>query len=107
MMNIRHADHTDNVPRKLELLKTAYDAGRFDLAMSLAESIKDTLQFERQTRRGVDEPRISADTFTPVNQLPPALSRWARGWSFCKPVTLFETVGIARTAEPVDLSVGF
>src|SRR5260370_29533733 len=42
-------DRTDGVERKLGLLAAAYDAGRRDLAMSLTESIKDTLLFERMT----------------------------------------------------------
>lgn len=106
MMTTRHVDRSDSVSRKVELLKTAYDAGQFDVAMSLAASIKDTLQFERQVQATTGEPQISAETFVPVSQLPPALARWARGWSYFKSVTLFETVGITRTAEPVELTVG-
>lgn len=107
MTTIRHADHTDSVSRKLELLRTAYDAGRVDVAMSLAESIKDTLEFERQVRAAGDQPQIPAKSFLPASQLPPALAGWARGWSHCKAVALFETVGIARANEPVELDVGF
>lgn len=106
MMTTRHADRSDTVSRKVELLKAAYDAGQLDVAMSLAASIKDTLQFERQVQATTGEPQISAETFVPVSQLPPALARWARGWSYFKSVTLFETVGITRAAEPVELTVG-
>ena len=49
MTSARDLDRTDGVERKLSLLAAAYAAGRRDLAMSLAESIKDTLQFERTT----------------------------------------------------------
>jgi metal-sulfur cluster biosynthetic enzyme len=100
------ADRTDSVETKLRLLKTAYDAGRHDLAMSLAVSIKDSLEFERQLR--VDgPPHIKAGSFVPVEKLPAALARWAHGWAYCQPVTLFETVDVPRTAEPVEVSVEF
>jgi metal-sulfur cluster biosynthetic enzyme len=107
MESIRHADHTDPVPRKLQLLTAAYEAGNFDLAMSLALSIKDTLEFERQMRARSGEPQISADSFVRVDQLPAAISAWAQGWSHGQSVALYETVGIARTNEPVELSVAF
>ncbi|MBI2825238.1 MAG: hypothetical protein HYX69_11190 [Planctomycetia bacterium] len=103
----RYEDHTDSVTAKLALLKASYEAGRFDVAMSLAESIKDGLDYERQVRGVAGEPQVAADAFTPVEQLPPALAKWARGWSFSKPLTLFETVDIARTAEPVDVGIAF
>ena len=107
MTAIRHANHSDSVDTKLRLLKSAYDSGRFDLAMSLAESIKDTLKLERQTLVAGDEPQLKATAAVPVELLPAALAQWARGWSFCKPVSLYETVGIARTAEPIDVGVEF
>jgi hypothetical protein len=49
----RDLDRTDGVERKLDLLAAAYAAGHRDLAMSPAESIKDTLQYERTA---ADEP---------------------------------------------------
>jgi metal-sulfur cluster biosynthetic enzyme len=107
MTNIQYSDHTDTVARKLQLLEAAYKAGKLDVAMSLAASIKETLDFERQTQAAEGEPQLPASSSVPVSQLPPAVAAWARGWSYCKPLTLFETVGIARAAEPVDLSVAF
>ena len=41
---------TDSIEEKLQLLSEAYRLGKVDLAMSLSESIKDTLAFERQVR---------------------------------------------------------
>lgn len=107
MGTIRYADHTDTVERKLQLLTSAYQAGRFDLAMSLADSIKCTLGFERQSAPCSEKPQIPASSFTTVEKLPAAAAQWARGWSFCKPVSLYETVGIGRVSEPVELTLGF
>ncbi|HEY4311987.1 MAG TPA: metal-sulfur cluster assembly factor [Pirellulales bacterium] len=107
MSDIPYADRTDSVNRKLELLAAAYAAGQLDQAMSLAASLKETLSFERQRAAPAEQADSSASSFVPVSQLPAAVSQWARGWSICKPLTLHETVGLARTAEPVDLSVAF
>ena len=107
MAKLQYKDRTDNVQEKLQLLQTAYASGNHDLAMSLSESIKETIAFERQSQAEDQPPQIGADDFAPVNDLPAAWARWAKGWSFCKTVTLFETVGIKRLNEPVDVSVGF
>ena len=53
----RDLDRTDSVERKLGLLAAAYAAGRRDLAMSLAASIKDTLLFERSRRPEISRRR--------------------------------------------------
>jgi metal-sulfur cluster biosynthetic enzyme len=42
-----------------------------------------------------------------VGELPNAWARWAEGWKFFKPFALFETIGIERRGEPVDLAIGF
>ena len=107
MFEIRYEDHTDNVQEKLRLIREAYGSGNYDLALSLAESIKDTITFERQMRGDTGRPQLGAETFAAVGNLPPAWAKWARGWAYSKPVTFFETGGIARRHEPVDLSAGF
>ena len=59
-----HCDQrTDSVEEKLRLLGQAHRAGNRDIAMSLAESIKDTLSFERQSHGGEGELTVGADVF--------------------------------------------
>ncbi|MFO1021668.1 MAG: iron-sulfur cluster assembly protein [Planctomycetales bacterium] len=99
-----YADHSDSIATKLKLFEELYRAGKIDLAMSLAESIKETLTFERQLQ-APPPADIKADQFLRMEQLPPALAQWGKGWSFCKTVTVHETVGIARSREPVELNV--
>jgi metal-sulfur cluster biosynthetic enzyme len=41
-----------------------------------------------------------------VSDLPAAWAAWARGWSFFKSISLFETVGLARSGEPVSVWIG-
>ncbi len=103
----RDLDRTDGVERKLDLLAAAYAAGRRDLAMSLAESIKDTLLFERATAGEPGTPiHLPPDEFVRVGDLPAVWAAWARGWSFAKAVSLFETVSLERAGEPVSIWLG-
>ncbi len=107
MSQTPHENRTDSIAEKLQLLASAYGSGNHDLAMSLADSIKDTLAFERQEQAALEPGQIGADQFGAAGDLPQAWAAWSRGWSFYKPVTLFETVGIERVQEPVDLTVTF
>jgi len=100
-------DRTDGVSRKLALLKAAHEAGRFDLAMSLADSIRSNCQLDRQTPRGQEPADLPADGCVPVSQLPEPWSAWGRGWKVVLPLTLSETVGIARFGEPVEFTAEF
>ncbi|MCI0460081.1 MAG: metal-sulfur cluster assembly factor [Gemmataceae bacterium] len=105
--DIPSQERTDSFEDKVRLLQAALAAKQYDLALSLADSIKDTLTFERHLGGNPERPQVGADHFAPVGELPEAWARWALGWSFCKSLALFETVAIERSAEPVDLAVAF
>jgi metal-sulfur cluster biosynthetic enzyme len=75
--------------------------------MSLAESIKDTLSFQRQSEQPIDPPQIGPDHFDSVTKLPAPWANWSSGWAYYKPLAIVETAGISREAEPIDVSVGF
>ena len=107
MPETRYEHRTDSVETKLRLLRKAHQEGNYDFALSLSESIKDTLTFEKQTQGEKGEKALDARTFRKVRDLPAAWRTWARGWSFCKLVALDEEVGIERSGEPVDLQVDF
>lgn len=98
---------SDAVPEKLRLLSDAYARHDYDVAMSLAESIKDTLRFQRQIGKPTNPPRIPPDHFESVAQLPAAWAGWSAGWANYKPLAVIETAGISRTAEPIDLALTF
>lgn len=112
MRSTRDSDRTDGVGRKLRLLAEAHAAGRRDLAMSLADSIKDSLRYERMSGEGAWDgdddttPRLPGD-FVPVERLPAEWASWARGWSSVRAVSLFETVGLRREREPVAVRLEF
>ena len=107
MRELTHAERTDSVEEKLRLLEEAHAAGNHEVAMSLAESIKDTLTFARGQVRDSEEPRLGAEAFAPVRELPSEWASWASGWEYFKSLTVSETVGIARSREPIDLLVEF
>lgn len=107
MKDVPYRDRTDSVEEKLRLLAAAHAAGELDLAMSLAESAKETLVFESQQRGDADEPDVPSGHSVAVTQLPRPWSLWAAGWESCKPIQLFETVGIERRAEPVEITIAF
>jgi len=100
-----YTDRTDSVADKLALLNAAHSSGNFALAMSLAESAKDTLGFERQLLVDKTTPTVSADQWLAVSTLPAAWRGWAAGWSYMRPLDLYETVGIERRGEPVEVTL--
>ncbi len=104
MKQIPYEARTDSVPEKLRLLEAAYRAGNLDIAMSLADATQQTLSFERG-QKSAGPPASPADHFGATTDLPRSWSVWAQGWSFCKPVSVFETVGIERIGEPVELAI--
>jgi metal-sulfur cluster biosynthetic enzyme len=105
--NVPRSSRTESIDEKLALVQQACQAQRWDLVESLADSIKDSVQYERQMAAGGDPVKPGADDFIRVGQLPQAWAAWARGWQYCKIVRLFETVGMARQREPLELLVAF
>ena len=107
MSETRYEHRTDSVEEKLRLLSKAHQEGNLDFAMSLAESVRDTLSLERQVQGEEGNEVVGADTFGEVGELPAAWAEWARGWPFYKVVGLSEHIGLERVGEPVDVVVGF
>jgi metal-sulfur cluster biosynthetic enzyme len=106
MRELSHQDRTDSVDEKLRQLRAAHAAGDLSIAMSLAVSLREALRFEAQ-QRPASSVDISAAHQYAVGDLPATWAQWADGWGYCKPVHLFETVGIERTGETVDICVAF
>ena len=105
--NVPRRSRTESIEEKVTLLRRAYQADRLDLVESLADSIKDSVQYDRQTLVQSEQTKPGPDDFVKVSELPKAWADWAEGWQYCKSVQLFETVGIERRREPVELLVGF
>ncbi len=105
--NVPRERRTESLEQKVQLLRRAYASNRFDLVESLADSIKDSIQFDRQTAASSVETRPWLRKSIPTSALPKPWADWAEGWLRCKPIMLFETVGIERPREPVELFIGF
>ena len=105
MSAARYADRTDGVTDKLRLLTAAHAAGKLDLAMSLAESAKDTLSYERQLLTSATAPTVTSDQWLAAGELPKPWAAWSAGWTHVRPLDLFETVGIERRGEPVEITL--
>ena len=106
-METEYQHRTDSIAEKLRLLRKAQRQGNYDFALALADSIKDTLTFEKQTREPAAEKPLGAPNSGKVADLPAAWAQWARGWSFYKVVALDEKAGLERRGEPVDLPLAF
>ena len=111
MQETEYRHRTDSVAEKMRLMEKAHREGNLDVAMSLAESIRETLTFERQRRLpryGNDEAVTSpVSSFRRVPELPSQWAEWARGWAFYKVLEIVETAGLGRSREPVESVVEF
>ena len=107
LKEILYSDRTDSVEQKLRQLEAAHQKHDFRLARALAESIRQTLQFEEQQEASIGTPVLGAESFVPVSTLPAAWRDWARGWAYAKVLALEETAGEARSGEPVELVASF
>ena len=111
MQETEYRQRTDSVQEKTRLLATAHREGNFDVAMSLAESIKETVAFERQRRLFPNGSGIAvsspASSFGRVAELPAPWADWARGWAFYKVLEIVESAGLGRSREPVETVVEF
>ena len=101
-MDAPHATHSDTVEIKAQLMADARARGDLDLALSLADSIKQSLAMELQQQ----EPRTQglAVALNEVASLPAAWRAWAAGWACFTPLVVSEpTMALARHAEPVSV----
>lgn len=106
MADFNYRDRTDDVAKKLRIFQEAHAAGRLDIAIAVADSLRESLRYERQ-RQPAAPPAMSADSAGNVADLPKPWAEWARGWSQFHSIQLFETVGIARSSEPVETRIAF
>lgn len=111
MQETGYRHRTDSVEEKTRLLAAAHREGNLDVAMSLAESIKETITFERQRHlfpygsgKAVSSP---APNFGRVAELPDPWADWALGWAFYKVLEVAESAGLARSREPVETVLEF
>lgn len=103
----RYWDRTDTAVEKARLLEAALRQGKFEIAESLADSIKHTVTLARQLEGGPGEAPLRTSPNGDVNDLPEPWRRWARGWRFYRVLALREQAGLTRSAEPVECLLSF
>lgn len=103
----QYRERTDTLEEKLRLLETAYRNGKFEVAESLADSIKHNVTLAKQEAESPGEPASKAAAHGRVDNLPEPWRRWARGWEFYKVLVLEETAGMPRSGEPADCLLSF
>jgi metal-sulfur cluster biosynthetic enzyme len=102
---INRQTRTDSIQEKLRLIQQASDQNNYDLALSLAESLKETLGCEKQMRAELKQPQLGVDKIQTTDQLPRVWCTWAQGWKYVQSVTLRESANLTRRQEPVDLRI--
>jgi len=102
---VDYAGRTDSVEDKLTFLRAALEAGSYELAMALADSIKDSITLERQLHGNPGAPVVPASAVHDTSSLPIPWREWARGWSEYQVIVVAETAGLERRHEPVDILV--
>lgn len=101
-----YAERTDDVDTKIEILRQALRAGNHELALGVADSIKDTVTNSRCVGGHPESVDVPTDGWRPVGDLPDLWQQWADGWELYQVVEATEPIGQPRQTEPVDLIAG-
>jgi metal-sulfur cluster biosynthetic enzyme len=100
-------DRTDRFEEKMRLLEAAWQKKDFRLARALAHSLRSTAIQAQSEEESPGTPLVPASRFEALESLPPPWRSWAKGWKYCKLLTLDETIGQARAMEPVEVLLSF
>ena len=100
-------DRTDRFEEKLKLLEAAWQRKDFRLARALAHSLRSTAIQAQAEEESPGTPLMAAARFETVDALPSPWRNWAKGWKYYKTLTLNETIGQERPAEPVEVLLSF
>lgn len=100
-------DRTDRFEEKLKLLEAAWQRKDFRLARALAHSLRSTAIQAQAEEESPGTPLVAAARYETVETLLVPWRNWARGWKYYKTLTLGETIGQERPAEPVEVLLSF
>jgi metal-sulfur cluster biosynthetic enzyme len=100
-------DRTDRFEEKMKLLEGAWQRKDFRLARALAHSLRSTVIQAQAEEESAGTPLMEAARYETVASLPGPWRNWAQGWKYCKALALEETIGQARTSEPVEAVLSF
>src|SRR5690606_12777003 len=97
----------DSFEEKIALIQEAWAKKDFRTVRSLSDSIRNTGIQAQVEEEDPGQPLLNAEEFSEVAALPQEWKTWAKGWKYFKHIALEEKAGISRTAEPVEVLLGF
>jgi metal-sulfur cluster biosynthetic enzyme len=100
-------ERNDPLDVKLRLLEEAWHSQDYELARSLASSLRTTIVQAQDAEAPAAPSAVPAAEFARTDALPGAWQSWARGWRFFKVLNLTETAGVARRGEPCEIVLSF
>ena len=99
--------HSDSFEDKIKLIQQAWADKDYRMVRSLSDSIRNTGIQAQNEYEDPGKPLLNGSEFGMVANLPASWKAWAKGWKYYKAVGIEESSGIPRTAEPVEVLLGF
>jgi len=100
-------DRTERFEEKLKLLEAAWQRKDFRMTRALTHSLRSTAIQAQAEEEDPGTPLMAAAQFHKVESLPAYWRSWAEGWNYCRILVLEETIGEARSDEPVEVLLSF
>ena len=99
--------HSDSFEDKIKLIEKAWAEKDYRMVRSLSDSIRNTGIQAQNEYEDPGKPLLNGSQFGTVTSLPASWRTWAKGWKYYKVVGIEEDAGMERTAEPVEVLLGF
>lgn len=99
--------HSDSFEDKIKLIQRAWAEKDYRMVRSLGDSIRNTGIQAQNEYEDPGKPLLNSSQFGTVATLPASWKAWAKGWKYYKVIGIEEKAGIQRTAEPVEVLLGF
>jgi len=99
--------HSDSFEDKIKLIEKAWAEKDYRMVRSLSDSIRNTGIQAQNEYEDPGKPLLNGSQFGTVASLPASWRTWAKGWKYYKVVGIEEDAGMERTAEPVEVLLGF
>ena len=99
--------HSDSFEDKIKLIQQAWADKDYRMVRSLSDSIRNTGIQAQNEYEDPGKPLLNGSQFGTVATLPASWKAWAKGWKYYKVIGIEEKSSIQRTAEPVEVLLGF
>ena len=100
-------NRTDSFEEKLNLLQKAWDRKDYRIVNSISNSIRISGIQAQVDQADILTPDSSKSHFVEVSTLPESIKNWAKGWKYCKVITLEKTAKTKRKVSPDAEFLGY